>query len=140
MPTSADRFLKRHELSAAEAFTNLQKSLCNCRPLLASDLSRPATPYAMIENLFCRIFLGFWAAQAFAWTDGELLIWIGDKRDYHVLVSLGKTFEKEIGVSVKVETQEQITETNFRKPLGLAKALISFSGRTIVLENGPIPD
>ena len=61
----------------------------------------------MIENLFCRIFLGFWAAQAFAWTDGELLIWIGDKRDYHVLVSLGKTFEKEIGVSVKVETNHR---------------------------------
>jgi len=64
----------------------------------------------MIKKLFCGIFLVFSAAQAFAWTDGELLIWISDNRPYHALGELGKTFEKEVGVPVKVETQEQITE------------------------------
>jgi maltose/maltodextrin transport system substrate-binding protein len=64
----------------------------------------------MIKKLFCVLFLGFSAAQTFAWTDGELLIWISDNRAYHALGDLGKKFEKEIGVPVKVETQEQITE------------------------------
>jgi maltose/maltodextrin transport system substrate-binding protein len=64
----------------------------------------------MIKNLLCGIFFGFCAAQAFAWTDGELLIWISDNRAYHALGDLGKTFEKDVGVPVKVETQEQITE------------------------------
>jgi maltose/maltodextrin transport system substrate-binding protein len=64
----------------------------------------------MIKKLLCGIFLVFSAAQAFAWTDGELLIWISDNRAYHALGEFGKTFEKEVGVPVKVETQEQITE------------------------------
>jgi maltose/maltodextrin transport system substrate-binding protein len=64
----------------------------------------------MIKKLFCGIFLVFSAAQAFAWTDGELLIWISDNRPYHALGELGKTFEKEVGVPVKIETQEQITD------------------------------
>jgi maltose/maltodextrin transport system substrate-binding protein len=64
----------------------------------------------MIKKLFCGIFLVFSAAQAFAWTDGELLIWISDNRPYHALGELGKTFEKEVGAPVKIETQEQITD------------------------------
>jgi maltose/maltodextrin transport system substrate-binding protein len=47
---------------------------------------------------------------AFAWTDGELLIWISDNRGFRALGELGKKFESEMGVPVKVETQEQITE------------------------------
>ncbi len=64
----------------------------------------------MFKKLLFGIFLGFSAAQAFAWTDGELLIWISDNRAYHALGDLGKAFEKEVGVPVKIETQEQITE------------------------------
>jgi maltose/maltodextrin transport system substrate-binding protein len=64
----------------------------------------------MIKKLLCGIFLIFSAAQAFAWTDGELLIWISDNRAYHALGELGKAFEKEVGVPVKIETQEEITE------------------------------
>jgi maltose/maltodextrin transport system substrate-binding protein len=64
----------------------------------------------MIKKLLCGIIFGLCAAQAFAWTDGELLIWISDNRAYHALGDLGKTFEKDVGVPVKVETQEQITE------------------------------
>jgi maltose/maltodextrin transport system substrate-binding protein len=50
----------------------------------------------------------FSAVQAFAWTDGELLIWISSNRPFHALSHLGEIFEKEIGAPVKVETQEQI--------------------------------
>jgi len=50
----------------------------------------------------------FSAVQAFAWTDGELLIWISSNRPFHTLSHLGEIFEKEIGAPVKVETQEQI--------------------------------
>jgi maltose/maltodextrin transport system substrate-binding protein len=64
----------------------------------------------MIKKLLCGIFLGFFATQAFAWTDGELLIWISDNRAYHAIGDIGKTFEKNVGAPVKVETQEQITE------------------------------
>jgi maltose/maltodextrin transport system substrate-binding protein len=64
----------------------------------------------MIKKLLCGIIFGLCAAQAFAWTDGELLIWISDNRAYHALGDLGKTFEKDVGVPVKVETQEEITE------------------------------
>src|SRR3984885_7563218 len=64
----------------------------------------------MIKKLLCGIIFVLSAAQAFAWTDGELLIWISDNRAYHALGELGKTFEKEVGATVKVETQEGITD------------------------------
>jgi len=64
----------------------------------------------MMKKLLGGILFAFWAAQAFAWTDGELLIWISDNRAYHALGDLGKTFEKDVGAPVKVETQEQITD------------------------------
>src|SRR6476659_8339394 len=50
------------------------------------------------------------ALQAFSWTDGKLLMWITDNRGYHALGELGKKFEQEMGVSVKVETQEEIPD------------------------------
>jgi maltose/maltodextrin transport system substrate-binding protein len=62
------------------------------------------------KKSLCLIFVLFSASQAFAWTDGELLIWIGSNRAFHAIGDLGKTFEKEIGAPVKVETQGQITD------------------------------
>ena len=61
------------------------------------------------KSLFPILVL-FSAAQAFAWTDGELLIWISNNRAFHALGEQGKAFEKEVGAPVKVETQEQIVE------------------------------
>ena len=61
-----------------------------------------------IKKSLCLIFMLFSAARAFAWTDGELLIWISSNRPFHALSHLGEIFEKEIGAPVKVETQEQI--------------------------------
>jgi hypothetical protein len=40
----------------------------------------PISYHPMIKKLLCGIIFGLCAAQAFAWTDGELLIWISDNR------------------------------------------------------------
>jgi maltose/maltodextrin transport system substrate-binding protein len=64
----------------------------------------------MSKQLLIGLFAMFSAAQGLAWTDGELLIWISDNRGYETLIELGKKFEQEMGVSVKVETQEGITD------------------------------
>jgi maltose/maltodextrin transport system substrate-binding protein len=86
----------------------------NTKPLLlwAQATAACATGYG--KKFLCLIFVLFFvlfsAAQAFAWTDGELLIWISNNRAYHALGDLGKKFEKEVGAPVKVETQEEITD------------------------------
>ena len=49
------------------------------------------------------------AGRGLAWKDGELLIWISDNRGYRALVELGQKFENEFGVSVEVQTQDDIT-------------------------------
>jgi maltose-binding protein MalE len=59
----------------------------------------------MSKKLLFGFFLLFSAARGLAWTDGELLIWISDDSGYRALDKLGKKFEQEMGVSVKVETQ-----------------------------------
>src|SRR4029077_20899253 len=64
----------------------------------------------MSKKLLFGLFVIFSAVQGIAWTDGELLIWITDNRGYHALGELGKKFEQEMGVSVKVETQEEIPD------------------------------
>src|SRR5580658_6467566 len=64
----------------------------------------------MIKIFFFGIILCLSAVRGSAWTNGQLLIWISDNRAYHALVDLGKAFEKEVGATVEVETQEQINE------------------------------
>jgi maltose/maltodextrin transport system substrate-binding protein len=64
----------------------------------------------MSRNLLFAVFVVFSVVRASAWTEGELLIWISDNRGFKALQELGKKFEEEMGVPVKVETQEQITE------------------------------
>ncbi|HEY5778805.1 MAG TPA: extracellular solute-binding protein, partial [Terrimicrobiaceae bacterium] len=63
----------------------------------------------MSNKLLFGLFLIVSAVNGLAWTDGELLIWISDNRGYRTLTEIGKKFEKEMGVSVKVETQDDIT-------------------------------
>jgi maltose/maltodextrin transport system substrate-binding protein len=62
------------------------------------------------KKSLCLAFALFSASQVFAWTDGELLVWIGSNRGFHALGELGKRFEKDVGAVVKVETQLQITD------------------------------
>ena len=49
------------------------------------------------------------SGRGLAWKDGELLIWISANRGHRALVELGQKFEKEFGVSVEVQTQDDIT-------------------------------
>ena len=63
----------------------------------------------MSKQLLFALFVIFSTVRGSAWTDGELLIWISDNRGYRALGELGKRFAEEMGVSVKVETQGEIT-------------------------------
>jgi maltose/maltodextrin transport system substrate-binding protein len=63
-----------------------------------------------MSKLLLGLFVILSAVPGVAWTDGELLIWVSDNKGHNALVALAKKFEKEMGVSVKVETQEGITD------------------------------
>src|ERR1700722_15690658 len=64
----------------------------------------------MITKLVSGLFLLCSAFQAFAWTDGGLLVWIGGDKGYRGLADLGKKFEKDLGVPVKVEAPDGLTD------------------------------
>jgi maltose/maltodextrin transport system substrate-binding protein len=64
----------------------------------------------MIEKLVSGLFLLCSAIQAFAWTDGELLVWIGGDKGYRGLSEVGKKFEKDLGIPVKVEAPDGLTD------------------------------
>src|ERR1700757_5396123 len=64
----------------------------------------------MMYKLLFFILTLFSTAQAFGWTESELLVWISSNRPFHALSRLGGIFEKEVGAPVKVETQEQIID------------------------------
>ncbi len=64
----------------------------------------------MKNNLLIAVLVFLSAPRAFPWTEGELVIWLSDNRGFRSWVELGKKFEQEMGIPVKVETQEQITE------------------------------
>jgi maltose/maltodextrin transport system substrate-binding protein len=61
-------------------------------------------------NLLFALIVFLSAPRAFSWTEGELVIWLSDNRGFRSWMELGKKFEEEMGVPVKVETQEQLTE------------------------------
>jgi maltose/maltodextrin transport system substrate-binding protein len=64
----------------------------------------------MNKNLLCAIFVLLSAVRAFSWTDGELLVWIGVEKGWRGLAELGKKFEKDLGIPVKVETPDGLTD------------------------------
>jgi len=64
----------------------------------------------MLTKLLSGLFIIFTAGQAFAWTDGELLVWINGDKGYRGLAEVGKKFEKDLGVPVKVEAPEGLTD------------------------------
>ena len=63
----------------------------------------------MSKQLLFALVVMFSSVRGSAWTDGELLIWTSENKGHQALSELGKRFEQEMGVSVKVETQEEIT-------------------------------
>jgi maltose/maltodextrin transport system substrate-binding protein len=82
----------------------------NTKPLAlwAQAIVSRAAGYS--KKSLCLIFVLFSAAQTFAWTDGELLVWISSNRAFHALSNIGRTFEEQVGAPVKVETQEKIID------------------------------
>ena len=64
----------------------------------------------MITRLVTGLFLFCSACQGFAWTDGELLVWIGGDKGHRGLAEVGKKFEKDLGVPVKVEAPDGLTD------------------------------
>ena len=64
----------------------------------------------MITKLVSGLFLLCSAFQAFAWTDGELLVWIGGDKGHSGLAEVGKKFEKDLGIPVKVEAPDGLTD------------------------------
>jgi maltose/maltodextrin transport system substrate-binding protein len=64
----------------------------------------------MSKNLLCAVFVIFSAVRAFSWTDGELLVWISVDKGWRGLAELAKKFEKDLGIPVKVETPDGLTD------------------------------
>ena len=64
----------------------------------------------MVRISFLGIFVFFCAIRASGWSDGELLVWINEDKGYRGLGEIGKRFEKDLGISVKVETPGDLTE------------------------------
>jgi maltose/maltodextrin transport system substrate-binding protein len=64
----------------------------------------------MIRKLLCGIFFFAAASRALAWTEGELLVWINGDKGYRGLAEVGKKFEKDLGIPVKVEAPEGATD------------------------------
>jgi maltose/maltodextrin transport system substrate-binding protein len=63
-----------------------------------------------IRSLFLYLLALFLVPRhLFAWTDGELLIWMDADRG-QALKPLAERFEKDLGVDAKVETPEKLTE------------------------------
>ena len=50
------------------------------------------------------------ANTAFAFSDDEITIWIGGDKAYHGMETVGKRFEEDMGIKVKVETPENLTD------------------------------
>jgi maltose/maltodextrin transport system substrate-binding protein len=63
----------------------------------------------MVRISLLGIFLLLSATSAFAWAEGELLVWINKDKGYRGLVELGDRFAKNLHVSVKVETPDNLT-------------------------------
>ena len=89
----------------------------------------------MKKQLLFAVFIFLSGIRAFSWTEGELLLWLSDNRGFRSWVELGKKFEQEMGVPVRVETQEGITE-KFQAAAQSGKGLTSFCGRMTESENG----
>ena len=65
----------------------------------------------MIRQVVSGLLLICSAFQALAWTDGELLVWIGEDKGHRGLAEVAQKFEKEVGLPVKVEAPGGLTDT-----------------------------
>ena len=56
------------------------------------------------------VFVILSTVRAFAWVEGEVLVWIGGDKGWRGLAELGKKFENESGIPVKVEPLDGLTD------------------------------
>jgi maltose/maltodextrin transport system substrate-binding protein len=63
----------------------------------------------MSAKLVFGFLLVCFAMHAFAWTEGELLVWIGADKGFRGLAEIGKRFQNDLGVPLKVETPDGLT-------------------------------
>jgi maltose/maltodextrin transport system substrate-binding protein len=60
--------------------------------------------------LLFALVIVFSSIDGFAWVDGELLVWIGGDKGWRAVAELGKKFENELGIPVKVEPMDGLTD------------------------------
>lgn len=60
------------------------------------------------------------AGSAFAWEEGELLVWINSDKGYNGLQEVGNRFAEDTGIAVTVETPDAVTE-KFQKEAAIGK-------------------
>ncbi|MRI32337.1 maltose/maltodextrin ABC transporter substrate-binding protein MalE [Endozoicomonas sp. OPT23] len=62
------------------------------------------------KTLAAAIALSFAAGHAMAFSDEEITIWVGGDKAYKGMAQVGKLFEEETGIKVKVEIPENVTD------------------------------
>ena len=82
-------------------------TLTNLRPINSTFIIHP---HSTMKKSLCAFCLLFTAIHAFAWTNGELLVWIKNDKGYRGLGDIGKKFQKELGIPVKVEALDNLTD------------------------------
>ena len=63
-----------------------------------------------ISLLWFAATIALTSTRAFAWVDGEVLVWIGGDKGWQGFAALGKKCEAELGISVKVEPLDGLTD------------------------------
>ena len=56
------------------------------------------------------IFWSLHVQRALGWKDGELLVWMDNERG-RAVQALGEQFQRELGITVTVETPERLTDS-----------------------------
>ena len=90
-------------------------------PVLLKVFSRSeATKSRLKKGLLLALFLI--PLNLFAWTDGELLIWMDADRGQALKAIAAKKFENDFGLKVTIEAPEKITDSF---PIGVNPTLVS---------------
>jgi hypothetical protein len=114
-------------------------SLMNTQPLATWVQALVFRAPGYSKKSLCLIFVLSSAPQAFAWTDGELLIWISSNRTFHALSGLGRflgTIRMCTGALGFISLKANVLP--FRRPIGCAEGRIGFYGSKIAIHGEPL--
>jgi maltose/maltodextrin transport system substrate-binding protein len=67
-------------------------------------------PFCIFKIFICGLVACLFCGRSLAWTDGALSIWISGDKGYRGLAEVGKKFEKEGGIIVKIEEPARLTD------------------------------